>query len=266
VDVEHYSPEWKKLIESGRCPNGDRGRMSFVEGFGTRARLSPGERITYSALLRLAISVYAPWTIARVARAPDVTHLRRDSAFQCGQCDGRWPVFADAEQGTAEAVSMADPGSGQVVILGQVEARRTVTSLGDTDYVKDNRSSSIPMPAAIKISRRWQQRIEVDSANTQSRSTAGRAGLAISLAGLEVERTIERSLRDSLSLSAETEQIVEQTLEVTVPPGARLTVRLHWKQIWQEGDVRVRLADGTVAEIPYRAAVEVTFDQENIEG
>jgi hypothetical protein len=72
-------------------------------------------------------------------------------------------------------------------------------------------------------------------------------------------RSSSRS-RSSLSLSAE----IEQILEVMVPPGARLTVRLHWKQIWQEGDVRVRLADGTA--IPYRVAVEVMFDQENIEG
>jgi len=106
----------------------------------------------------------------------------------------------------------------------------------------------------------------VDSAETRSRSTAARAGLAVSLAGLEIERAIEQSLRSSLSLSAEIEQILEQTLEVMVPPGARLTVRLHRKQIWQEGDARVRLADGTVAEIPYRVAVEVMFDQENIEG
>jgi hypothetical protein len=103
---------------------------------------------------------------------------------------------------------------------------------------------------------------KVDSAETRSRSTAARAGLAVSLAGLEIERAIEQSLRSSLSLSAE----IEQILEVMVPPGARLTVRLHRKQIWQEGDARVRLADGTVAEIPYRVAVEVMFDQENIEG
>jgi hypothetical protein len=74
-------------------------------------------------------------------------------------------------------------------------------------------------------------------------------------------RSSSRS-RSSLSLSAE----IEQILEVMVPPGARLTGRLHWKQIWQEGDVRVRLADGTAAGIPYRVAVEVMFDQENIEG
>jgi hypothetical protein len=122
------------------------------------------------------------------------------------------------------------------------------------------------MSTSIKVARRWQQRLEVDSEATRSRSTAGKAGLAVSLARLEIERAIEQSLRSSLSLAAEIEQILEQTLEVTVPPGARLTVRLHWKQIWQEGDVRVRLADGTVAEIPYRVAVEVTFDQENIEG
>jgi hypothetical protein len=51
-----------------------------------------------------------------------------DSAFWCGRCREGWPVFAVAEQ-----TSTSDPGPGEIVILGQVETRRTVTALGDTD-------------------------------------------------------------------------------------------------------------------------------------
>jgi hypothetical protein len=32
---------------------------------------------------------------------------------------------------------------------------------------------------------------------------------------------------------------------------------MHWKQIWQEGEIAVQFSDGATVQIPYRAAVDL---------
>lgn len=153
--------------------------------------------------------------------------------------------------------------TGQIVILDTVNTGRTAVSLGSDDYVRDNRSSRVPMSTTIEISRRWLQRVEVQLEASRTTSTTSR--FSSSSYSTAIERKLELSLRTSLSMSEESEQLLRQTVDVTVPPHSRLTVRLHWKQIWQEGYLRARFVGGTISEIPYRAAVEMAFDQENIQ-
>lgn len=252
-----WSLEWRNLVARGRCPNddsppwGSATTIEYVEGTGSQVRLTWIEAINYSNANRIifnAASRLASLESIRRAYLPKVTIFREDSRFTCNQCHGVWPVFSN---------------TGQVAILGRTNIRQTVDRLGTEDHVYDNRSSGIPMPATLKISRRWSQRLEVQWAAAKIASMAGR----LSSGGAEIGRTVEQSLKTSLLMSAESEQLLEQTVDVTVPPHRRLTVLLHWKQIWQEGDLRVQLPDGTIAEIPYRATVEMPrFDQENIEG
>ena len=118
------------------------------------------------------------------------------------------------------------------------------------------------MSAPFKVSHRWVRKLEVQWEAAKTVSTARR----FSSSGAEVERKVEQSLKASLWKSEESEQLAEDNVDAPVPPHRRLTVRVHWKEIWQEGDLRVRLPDGTVTEIPYRAAVGLVPDIENIEG
>lgn len=244
-----YSPEMKGFIKTGFCPNGHNGYwegkrlgFEFVEGTGSRV-----EREELDWRQSLSVSKASRWLTFGMTFLPESGVLREDSRFTCNTCHGTWPIFSD---------------TGQITILGLVNPRRTAASLGFDDYARDNRSSKVPMSAAIEISRRWLQRLEVQWEAAKTTSTAG----SFSRYGANIEQKVERSLRTSLAMSEESEQLLKQTINVTVPPRRRLTVRLHWKQIWQEGELRVRLPDGTISEIPYRAAVEMVFDQENIQG
>ena len=245
-----WSLEWENLVRSGRCPNGDRSfkfseKIKFIEGAGSQVKLTRLEAVNYSSAARF-LNDYTGHLLGGPF-APKVTVFRDDSCFTCDKCHGMWPVFK---------------GTDQIEILGLANTRRTADWVGDDDYVQDNRSSGIPMSTAIKISRRWLQRLEVQWGATKTTSTAGK----FSFSGAGIEQKVEQSLKTSLSMSEESERLLKQTVDVMVPPRRLLTVRLHWKQIWQEGDLRCRLPDGTLAEIPYRAAIEMRFDQENIEG
>jgi hypothetical protein len=251
-----FSSEWKEALGRGRCPNGHVAHLEYDKGTGSQIKVSYLDR--QKAGLRSVISIGAfansyAGLYAKVRGGPGFypNTYREDSSFRCNKCAGSWPVFSDM---------------GQIVILGSMNTRRTFTPMGDVDYERNNRQSSIPMTSTIRVSRRWLQRLEVDWEKSGTTSTAGKASLSSKYAGIDIERKVEQSLKSSLSLSAETEQLTEQSLEVTVPAHRRLIVRLHWKQIWEEGDLGVRLPDGTSAQIPYRAAVDVAFDQENIEG
>lgn len=155
---------------------------------------------------------------------------------------------------------------GQIVILGQSGRQRKAVSIGFDDYTRDNSSSSIEMTSTIRISRRWLQKLEFHWEKAVTRSTTGSIHLSSKYVGSQVEQKLEKSLRSTLGISSEVEQLLEQTVEVVIPAGRRLTVRLHWKEIWQEGNIEARLPDGTHIDVPYRAAVDIAFDQENIEG
>ncbi len=175
--------------------------------------------------------------------------MDRQARATCPHCGQSWNVFASAD-------------TGEIAILGLVNTRRTAAPLGFDDHVRDNRSSGIPMSAPFKVSHRWVRKLEVQWEAAKTVSTASR----FSSSGAGVERKVEQSLKASLWKSEESEQLAEDTVDAPVPPHRRLTVRVHWKEIWQEGDLRVQLPDGTVAEIPYRAAVGLVPDIENIEG
>jgi hypothetical protein len=259
VDLITFSPEWRRVYQRGYCPNGHKGPFEYNEGTGLLVKPARQERIP-SKGLRIGIYASNPvlWPVLAItapalSRIPKVTAYREDSSFRCDQCNESWKVFYRAEP------------TDDVVALGLTTTQRSSVSMGYDDSVRDNRTGTESMIATVRVSRRWQQKVEVLWEETKTRSATARVNLSLKYAGTEVEGKIEQSLKSSLSLSSETEQVLEQTLQVTVPAHRKITIRLHWKQIWQEGQITVRFSDGTTAQIPYRAAVDVGFDQENIQ-
>ena len=257
--MEAFSPEWRDLLKRGCCPNGDKGPFGFKEGTGPPAQLKRGERALNSKSFLIGmLALPTSWGILAtpvgraVFRMPKATTFREDSSFSCSQCNGNWKVF------------YRNNGANHVVILGLTNARRSSVSMGSDNYIRDNRLGTESMIATVKVSRRWLQKVEILWEEAKANSTTGRLKLSSKYAGTEVEQQIQRSLKSSLSLSSETEQALEQTLQIPIPAHSQVTIRLKWKQIWQEGQINAELSDGTSAQIPYRAAVDFGFDQENI--
>jgi hypothetical protein len=259
-----FSPEWQAVLTRGKCPNGDKGGpFDYNEGTGPLVHVNLTDRLNSSKAFRMGtMAIPTSWLLlARPAvrdslKFPKVTAFREDSSFRCDKCKGNWAVFYR----TAQVVP------GQLAVLGVTADRRSSVSMGYDDSIRDNRTGTESMIATVKVSRRWLQKVEIHWEEAKTKSTTGRANVSFKYAGTDVEREVSQSLASSLSLSSETEQVLEQTLQVTVPAHNRVTIRLNWKQIWQEGQITVQFPDGTTAQIPYRAAVDVGFDQENIQG
>jgi hypothetical protein len=243
----------------GRCPNGHKGSIEYDEGTGSPMRVTLGARMNSSRAVRNALLFSNPggWGVLlspngrAVLSLPKITEFREDSSFKCAQCNGEWTVFIHDTS---------------VVVIGLTNIRRTAVSMGHDDSVRDNRTGTETMIATIKVTRRWLQKVEISWEEAKATSTTERIQLSFKYAGTEVEHRIEQSLKSNLSLSSETEQVLEQTLQVPIPARSRLTIRMHWKQIWQEGEIAVQFSDGATVQIPYRAAVDLAFDQENIPG
>jgi hypothetical protein len=88
-------------------------------------------------------------------------------------------------------------------------------------------------------------------------------GTAVQL-GLEdighVRQATEKALKSKYSISEDTRETYVEDLLFRVPGRTSLVVVLNWKRIWQHGMIRIGSADQTV-EVPFKAAVGVTFDQ-----
>jgi hypothetical protein len=177
-----------------------------------------------------------------------LSRIDKQARATCPHCGQSWDVFASPDQ---------------MAILGLVNTRRTAVPGGYDDHDFDNRSNRrIPMNAPLRLSRYRLERLEVQWEAAKTTGVAGR----FSRPPAEIALKIEQSLKTSLAMTTESGQALEQTVNAEIPPGRRLIVRVHWKQIWEEGDLKVRLPDGTVAEVPYRAAVEKIPSIQYLEG
>jgi hypothetical protein len=216
-----------------------------------------GDRINSSKAYRVtaALSLYWPLLGIRFVRAgfrlPRVTEFREDSSFKCLKCNKEWTVFVHGSNNKVEAVDVT-------------YARRTPVALGYDDYIRDNHTGTETMMASITVFRSSSQKFEISWEEARTIGTTKDVRLMSRYAGSEVQRKVEDELKSHLSGSSETRQGVEQILQVPIPAYSRLNIRLHWKQIWQEGQIVVQFADGTTVQIPYRSPVDLTFDQENI--
>jgi len=78
---------------------------------------------------------------------------------------------------------------------------------------------------------------------------------------LSAKGSIEAELQRTLTHSIGSTHLFEEEISVTVPERAAVRIVLGWKRIWQCGEARVLLPEGSVHIVPYRVVVSVTFDQ-----
>ncbi len=65
-------------------------------------------------------------------------------------------------------------------------------------------------------------------------------------------------------MSADTKETSTEDVSCQAPAFRKLTIVVRWKRIWQHGIV-VAMRDREPLQIPFRVAVAVTFDQQQIE-
>jgi hypothetical protein len=147
-------------------------------------------------------------------------------------------------------------------VLACQETNQRTVPIGITTHVYDNRASSIGISPSLLARKTWRQKVEVNLEKLDTQSQKAAAGLSEGPVKASFEQAIKKSIRQAYTRSNETERTYEQTLNFNVPAGKRLTVLLKWKQIWQDGLIKLALTDRQVVNVPFSIALEVAYDLE----
>jgi hypothetical protein len=141
-----------------------------------------------------------------------------------------------------------------------IEGRRYEVPLGDDTRRIDYSQSSSSTTRTMSISRVWTKSYSLDI--TRHNVIRGSAGLALPVLALEAEA--ERALRNRYSISVGEREVFEEQVTLNVTGPTRSEITFSWKQIRQQGTVRLSGADFDV-DIPFEAVVGVTFDHRQVD-
>jgi hypothetical protein len=224
------SDEHKKYLSSGyRCPSCNASNTNFLGQMTTRFCDAEGKKLML---------------IAGGA-------VRGDTA-ECPKCGYRWKVY-----GTAP---VAGPAADLAMEI--VETERSDEMFGEDRRVIDNARSSSSLTRTITFSKEWTRTYEVQSEKAEGGGAEFSLGVK-DTAGLKVSS--EEKLRSAYNVSQETKETCSEQISYNVEAHTKLTVVVRWKRIWQHGYFRVTRGDAEL-HIPFRVAVGMTFDQEQIDG
>ena len=148
-------------------------------------------------------------------------------------------------------------GDGDARVLGVTETKRIEEWLGEDVRLIDNSASPAPVTRSLKASREWTRTLALGESHSQT----GSSEVGANLLWLSARGSIEAQLQRTLTHSIGSTHLFEEEISVTVPERAAVRIVMGWKRIWQCGEARVLLPEGSVHIVPYRVVVSVTFDQ-----
>jgi hypothetical protein len=147
-------------------------------------------------------------------------------------------------------------------VLACKETSQRSVPIGVTTQIYDNRASFVGISPSLAARKTWRQKVEVDLEKLSTQSGKFTAGLSHGPIRGSFELGIQKAIKEAYTRSEEIERNYEQTLNFDVPAGVKLTVLLKWKQIWQDGLIKLALTDGQVVDVPFSIALEVSYDME----
>jgi hypothetical protein len=252
--------EFNDFCRTLECPNGHKHSVKFIEGVGdTLEDLSIRDRM----LLENPTARLEPhWnSMRRISWLRTITHdlfggipiktFRTDSGIECAVCNMRWFAFV---QKNSEYQIIAEHGP----------PRRVTTPLGNDTKTFDRRHSIVDTTVTIHLEQTWTVRSEFVWERTTKRSQSFKVAAAGGLESInlssEVQRSVERSLRLSLTSSTEVQHKFAQSIDVPIPAGSVAIVVISWKQVWEEWDCEVLFGESQEIIVPIRRAVDLSFD------
>jgi hypothetical protein len=169
-----------------------------------------------------------------------------------------WPkVTLQRLESLEDPPTSSETGAADTRVMEVTETRRIEESLGEDVRLIDNRASPAPVTRTLKASREWTRTLTLGGSHRQT----VHGDVTASLLWLSAKGSIEAELQRTLSLAIGSTHLFEEEISVTVPERAAVRIVLSWKRIWQRGEARVLLPDGSVHIVPYQVVVSVTFDQ-----
>jgi len=188
----------------------------------------------------------------KAAGAVSIERFRLDSAIECMECGGQWPVFFR-----------------QVEVIESRAPHLLTTPLGTEPKLLNNRHGNAEAKMVAVFEQSWTERLEVSwkRASLRESSTSVGAKTSANGVGLNVgmQRRVQETFESISGVASETRRTRSETIEVTVPAHTEKQILAHWKQLWQEVECDLRFTDedeGRIWSIPYRVAVSLVFDHE----
>ena len=163
---------------------------------------------------------------------------------RCKSCEGTWAVFSEDA-----ALPAAEP-TVQIVETEQTAERFRVDTM-----CLDNRGGTSPLRRSVTKSQEWSRSYEITSEESK---TAGRERQP------PVERRVTRRqgrarLRNGYQLSEDKKAVLTDTFDFEVPANTLREVSFIYKQIWQNGFLRIE-ENGEIREAPFRVALRLEVD------
>jgi hypothetical protein len=186
-----------------------------------------------------------------ISKALPYSLIPNGAYARCRRCDTQWPIFSD------DTLTFEEPSDSRVATIVATETARTPEYIGDDTHIIDGSASAISARSTIRASRRWRHAYQINK--ELARSVSGDAGLANFLP-ITLSARLDQTIKNAYSLETEEEQVFEQSIELDVPARTKLIVTLRWKRIWQDGYLVITQGTSTV-EVPYRVAVQLSYDQ-----
>ena len=190
-------------------------------------------------------------------RLPDGTQLSagqqmgllpKDATAECRSCGERWPVF--------EGATAAIPAAGESSVE-TVETERSVEPHHSDPLELDNLAGTSPLKHTVTITQEWSQSVQLDLESSKVENTTSGAELpGVGTFG----RKAEDAVRRTYSVTQDTKKVLTREFSFEVPPATKRVVSFNYARVWQHGLARVTDADGSVAEIPYKVAVDMTVN------
>jgi hypothetical protein len=161
------------------------------------------------------------------------------------------PMSVEHTEGVRPAAPRVD-----CEVLEVRETHRGEEALG-VEYRDVANSSRMKVARTIRACREWSRTLTIDN----SMAVTGRGSVGFGPAWLQVQAAADAELRRTYSISDSERQEFSEEVAFEVDPNSHVRLTLHWKKLWQYGDVVVRGRDGAVISLPYRVLVGITFDQ-----
>ena len=136
-----------------------------------------------------------------------------------------------------------------------IETKTTYESIGDEERIVDNSKSNGLVKRKLTIAREWRKAISIDE--DVCKHYKGKIGLPFT----SIEGEISKSLITRYGTSIQETNSFSEEIELEIAAYSKIILTIHWKIIWQNGEIEVFSDNHNKIRIPYKVVKGITFDQ-----
>lgn len=197
------------------------------------------------------------------AEAGERIALATQAAGQSGQTQVWLPDLPDRP--SSESATLALPvrprtKSPAPTSSKVIEGTRRQVPLGEDTRIVDNSRSKASARSVVRFTREWRR--EYSLVEGDVKTISGHAGININVIKLKGE--IERALEHAYSFKVGERKESTQEVTLHIPGYTKSEITFLWKEIRQEGVVRLSGADYEI-DVPYEVVVDLTFDLRQVD-